>query len=123
MMLKKITHIIIVVLLLVTTMGMTIDKHYCGTRLVSVSILNEIESCCDITDDCCLNDSETYKLSVDYTYSQINTDFNQAPTELTALSTHYLSLFEGNCSDAVYSLYIPPRITQTPLSVFQAYRL
>ena len=122
-MLRKITHIIIVVLLLVTTMGMTIDKHYCGTRLVSVSILNEIESCCDITDDCCHNDSESYKLSVDYAYSQINTDFNPVPTELPAFSTHYLSLFEGNCSDAGFSLYNPPRKILTTLSIFQAYRL
>ena len=122
-MLRKISHIIIVLLLLVTTMGLTIDKHYCGTRLVSVSILDEAESCCDMSDDCCHNDTETYKLNVDYTYSQINTDFNQVPIELPALSFHYLSLFEGNSSDAVCSLFIPPRKIKTTLSVFQTYRL
>ena len=122
-MLKKISHIIIVLLLLVTTMGLTIDKHYCGTRLVSVGILNEAESCCDMDDDCCHNDTETFKLNVDYTYSQINTDFNQVPTELSALSFCYLSFFEGNTSDVVFSIYIPPRKTQTTLSDFQTYRL
>ncbi len=81
MMFKKISHIIIVLLLLVTTMGMTIDKHYCGTRLVSVSILNEVESCCDMGDDCCHNDTETFKLKVDYTHSQINTDFRRNQDE------------------------------------------
>ncbi len=122
-MLRKISHIIIALLLLVTTMGLTIDKHYCGTRLVSVSILNEADSCCDMTNDCCHDDTDTYKLDVDYILSLLNIDFNQAAIELPALSFCYLSLFEGNSSDAGFSLFIPPRKIQTTLSIFQTYRL
>lgn len=123
MMLRKISHISLSLLILVTTIGLTIDKHYCGTRLVSVSIFSETESCCDMTSNCCHDNTDTYKLDVDYTLSQLKIDFVQAPIELPALSFYYLSMFEGNSSDAGFSIFIPPRKIQTTLSIFQTYRL
>jgi hypothetical protein len=123
MMHKKISHIIISLVLLVSTMGLTIDKHYCGDRLVSVSIFDEPDSCCDMTGDCCHDDSETYKLSVDYTLSHLNIDFDQAPIVLPALSSFYISFFDVVSSDAKSTVFIPPRNLRTALSIIQTYRL
>ena len=122
-MLRKISHIILSLILLVSTMGLTIDKHYCGTRLVSVSILNDTDPCCDPGDGCCHDDSETYKLSVDYTLSQSDIDFNQAPIVLPALSFLYVPLFGGISSNAEFTVFIPPRSLRTTLSTFQTYLL
>ena len=123
MMLRKISHIFLSLLILVTTMGLTIDKHYCGTRLVSVSIFSETESCCDMTSNCCHDDTDTYKLDVDYTLSQLNIDFVQTPFEIPGLSFYYLSLFDRRSLDAEFASFIPPRKIQATLSIFQTYRL
>jgi hypothetical protein len=123
MMFRTISHIILSLILLISTMGLTIDKHYCGTRLVSVSIFDEPESCCDMTGGCCHNDTETYKLSADYTVSQLNVDFTQAPLKIPALEFFYVSLLDGRSSDIGSSVFIPPRKLRTTLSIFQTYRL
>ncbi len=123
MMLSKISHIFLSLVMLFTTMGLTIDKHYCGTRLVSVSIFSETESCFDMTSDCCHDDTDTYKLDVDYTLSQLNMDFDQFPEEFPASSFYYLSLYEGSSSISVFSIFIAPRKIQSTLSIFQTYRL
>ena len=122
-MLRKISHIILSLILLVSTMGLTIEKHYCGTRLVSISILDEPDSCCDMTDGCCHNDTETYKLSVDYTVSQLNMDFNKAPVDIPALPFFYFSLPDGGSSDNEFTVFIPPRSLRTILSINQTFLL
>ena len=122
-MLRKISHIILSVLLLVTTMGLTIDKHYCGSRLVSVSIVNDTDTCCDQDDGCCKDVTDTYKLSADYTFSQANINFNLVPTILPVLSFFYISSLAIEPSDIEFSWFVPPRELKTTLSDFQTYLL
>jgi hypothetical protein len=72
-MFKKISHIVFSVLLLVSTMGMIISKHYCGGSLISTSVFNEAESCCGES-DCCSNETDFYQVDEDYSlvaYSEI----------------------------------------------------
>jgi hypothetical protein len=61
---RKISHIVFSLVLVITTTGMTITKHYCGTRLVSVKIISEPEKCCD-NSNCCHNETITIKLDSD----------------------------------------------------------
>ena len=57
---------------LLTTMGFTVSKHYCGNELVDVSINVEAESCCDM-EGCCHNENEHFQLEEEFV-SSINID-------------------------------------------------
>jgi hypothetical protein len=61
-MFRKLYHILIATLLFTTTTGFSISKHYCGSRLVSISIDHEEKSCCDM-DGCCHNDTKVFQLN------------------------------------------------------------
>jgi len=67
-MFRKIAHIVLAFLLLTTTIGFTVSKHYCGSRLVEISINYEAESCCDDlgTSNCCHNETEYFQLKEDF---------------------------------------------------------
>lgn len=51
----KISHIIIVLLLLVSTTGFSISKHYCENHIVSLAINKSAETCNNPEDSCCQN--------------------------------------------------------------------
>ncbi len=71
-MLKKISHIILSCLLLISTMGMAVSMHYCGEELISVSLLNEADSCCDMG-DCCQSETHVYQVNEDFSVPAIST--------------------------------------------------
>lgn len=121
-MLKRIIHIALALLLLVSTSGMTISKHYCGTNLEFVSILTTPESCCDIP-GCCHNEEVKVEIEDDYSVTSFNYDFTVFSLELPSL----MELFQFDVPEStsefhIYN-YLPERKTQTVLSRLQAYLL
>jgi hypothetical protein len=71
-MLKKFGNIILALLLVLTTSGMVISKHYCGNMLVSISIDSQAKQCCDGRDNhCCHNKNETLILKAEFTYQVV----------------------------------------------------
>lgn len=54
------------IVLMVTTMGITIHQHYCGTRLVKTTLFHPPASCCEMP-DCCHDESVTLSLKTDFT--------------------------------------------------------
>ncbi|MCF6184458.1 MAG: hypothetical protein L3J56_07510, partial [Bacteroidales bacterium] len=62
-------------ILLLSVIGITVNKHYSGNKLFSFSVFTEAESCCTGHCNCCNNTSETYKL----TDSFLKTDFESNP--------------------------------------------
>ena len=71
-MMKKLSHIVLATLLLVTTMGMAVSKHYCGGHLVSVAMFDEADSCCD-DGGCCTNENHFYQVKEDFSTPEIYT--------------------------------------------------
>ena len=67
-MFRKITHTLIAILLLTTTMGISVSKHYCGDELINIAINSEAEQCCDGmgSSDCCHNETEYFQLDEDF---------------------------------------------------------
>lgn len=67
-MFRKITSLFLVFLLLATTTGYSISKHYCGDSFVKTSIIVEAESCCgdQETSDCCHNENEYFQMEEDF---------------------------------------------------------
>ncbi|MCT4602115.1 MAG: hypothetical protein N4A59_04290 [Marinifilum sp.] len=66
MQLKKLGHIILVLLLLISTAGVSINKHYSGGELFSTAIFVKAEPCCEIPCGCCDESSELIKVEADY---------------------------------------------------------
>jgi hypothetical protein len=124
-MFRKFLHICTSILLLTTTAGFTISKHYCGPRLVTVAINHEAESCCDMegTSSCCHNETKTFQLDEDFVASQILQNdivksidlfvFAYILIDTNLISEEYIEAFTAESP--------PPKDTQTVLSSLQSY--
>ena len=122
-MLKRISHIIIAMLIVASTMGLTVSMHYCGNNLESVSVLSSPEPCCDIPDDCCHDETININTENDFSGTFYNFDFSQMVVELPALVELFLiDIPEDNSFISDYFSPPPPKI-QTVLSSLQSYLL
>ena len=67
-MFRKIVNIAFALLLLTTTTGITVSKHYCGTQLIEVSINSEAEPCCSDmgSSGCCHNETDFFQFDDDF---------------------------------------------------------
>lgn len=74
-MFRKLLNILISVLLLVSTTGFSISKHYCGDHLVSVKVFVQDEQCCSMP-DCCHTESSFAQLDDDFVYSSTDINLN-----------------------------------------------
>jgi hypothetical protein len=71
---KNLTHISVILLLLISTIGMPISNHYCGSKLVSVSISNKVDHCSNRMKKCrhcCKDISHFYKIQNEYVTGEI----------------------------------------------------
>ncbi|MGM0566679.1 MAG: HYC_CC_PP family protein [Bacteroidota bacterium] len=69
---NKVINIITVCLLLVSTTGFSLSRHYCGDVLVEVAVNKQAETCCSDS-DCCDTETDFYQLDEDFvgTYSAL----------------------------------------------------
>ena len=122
-MLKKISQIFLAILFMVTTMGMTVSKHYCGSSLQSVSVFSEIDPCCDMDTGCCHDEQVNIEIEDDYSVTSNNYDFSLFALELPNL----LELFQIDVPEMIsefqVSHFLPERKIQTVLSRLQSYLL
>lgn len=112
---KKIVNVFLVVLLLVATTGITLNKHYCMGRLKSVAVFEKANPCIDYGFEepmpCCEDISEELKVD-EITNSTF--DFKISPDyHLVAITTYLLinqDLLEPEITESNYSDYSPPPI-------------
>ena len=90
-MIRRISHIAIAVLLLVSTTGFTVHQHYCMGSLVETSVFTVPEFCCGEGADCCSNESETYQIDEDFLDFVQIMDFSELVIELPVLDLLYTS--------------------------------
>ena len=122
-MLKKIGHIILSIMLLVTTMGMTVSEHFCGDSLKSVAIQAAAEKCCDIPDGCCHDESITIKVKDDFSVASHNFDFAQFAVIIPVIIGFEQVETEDSQVVAFSENRLPPPKIQKVLSSLQTYRL
>jgi hypothetical protein len=122
--LKKLLHLLIAAILVVSTTGFTITKHYCNGEYVSMVLNSTPESCCG-SSDCCNNESEIYRLKQDFTFIQV-TDFDFIPAidiEIVCLKLFVLSHPDNNISVYLKKGFIPPPDLSAKLAVLQSFLL
>ena len=122
-MLKKISHIILTLLFLITSVGVTVSKHYCGSTLKSVSVIVAPEPCCEIPDGCCHDESITIKMENDFSITSLFVDFTpfavELPSAIKLIQDEYTGL-----ETIVRFIHKPPPLTiQAVLSYLQSYLL
>ncbi len=126
-MFRIILNITVLFVLLFTTTGYTIFEHYCGGKLVSVSVNSQAEPCCDMEGDCCHNTSEHFQVKEDFISTF--THFNFENDVLTYQSFSFNLLFYADKPYDEYNRHIyitespPPQKINTLLSQLQAYLL
>lgn len=129
-MIRKTLNIIIATLLIITTTGFSISKHYCHGNLISVAINNDAPSCCGMDaemPDHCQNEEEHIQLDEDFIYKD-QQDHSGKLFPLDSELFSIISLFTQTPEiekgshpyppDAIH----PPEV-QTFLSLIQAYLL
>jgi hypothetical protein len=123
-MFKKLINIVMSVVLLISTMGFTVSKHYCGDELVNFSIDSEAKSCCDMSDGCCHTESEHFKLKEDFVGQFVVNDFQDFSTDVLFpiyFFTLNFELGEEVKGETEFSDLSPPPKVQTTLSLLQTY--
>ena len=109
-MLRKAGHIILVFIIVVVTIGVTINKHYSGGNLYSISLFFEAESCCERDCDCCSNESQTYKIDDNFLVTNISQpeipSMQLLSSKKQLINTVLLSLFETQNKD-FYNRLLP----------------
>ena len=109
-MLQKSGHIIIVLLLLISTAGISVSGHYCGDTLQSVTVNTLPESYCDI-EGCCHNETVTYKIDLDYSLVDFRFESEQIATTIPfVLNIQTVDLLSINISRVFSDLPSPPRL-------------
>ncbi len=121
-MVKKASHIVLAVLLIVITTGMTVSKHYCGNDLKSITVSSGLDSCCDTPSGCCHDESQIIKIKDYFSVCTFCFDF----TQLAVILPVVVDNFQGNnlqCELKTENINSPPPKIQTVLSYLQTYLL
>ena len=123
-MVRKIIHIGLSITLLISTAGISISKHYCCDRLISVSLYSNADPCCDEQTGRCDDETENYRLDDDFTAVE-NLQIKQIEGyEILNLFVLFSFLLEP-VSDS-YDDYLIPELPSPPtqrqaLSLLQTY--
>lgn len=74
-MIKKSGHILVILLLLFGTSGLTITRHYCGRNLIDTAIFSAPDNCCKGNCPGCHNEKIKFRITDKFETSQIGIDF------------------------------------------------
>lgn len=119
----KIIHLLVACILLVSTIGVVINKHYSGGELFSTALFVEAQSCC-VTACChqepmsdCAEESDYFRLVADYIIPvNSETDFDDIPNYITYSYSggHLYSIYiDENLTPLV--IKPPPKIIDIPI--------
>jgi len=124
-MLKKISHILFAVLILLGSTGISLSKHYCGTLLKTVSVSFASDDCCDTPMNCCHNETIKVKIEDDYAINSNTYEFGQQVLNLMDLDSELFQndSFTFESIDLKTWVSPPPPKIQTVLSKIQVYLL
>lgn len=127
---KKAIHISLVLILLVSTIGVTIYRHYCCGILISKSVGFPAKKCCN--DNCkdCKNDHKTFKITDNYKAGTFKPDFRADVKKLFNNFSVSFVLLHINTTPYNNNLITTIKICDTriltpenPTSVLQVFRL
>jgi hypothetical protein len=102
-MFKKTTHICLIFLLLISTMGLTITKHYCGSHLINQTVNTIPDNCCKGQCNHCHNESKHIILSDNFENIDTQLNFLSKITKLPDISQYSITMFIGTIHESFSS--------------------
>jgi len=123
-MIKGFINIIVSFLLLTSTAGLSITRHYCGDKLVEIGIYKEPAPCCDM-DGCCHNETSFFQVKENFFTPDNSVSFQNTLQDL--LFSMVFVVVEYHPVQLVPDLLPfaespPPLPLHTALSLFQSFR-
>jgi hypothetical protein len=106
---KRAGNIIMILILLTATGGLSITRHYCGQSLMSFSIYSIPQPCCDSGCDKCHNEFSFNKVTDEFTGSSFDSDMSNITVNLIQASSNI---------DLIGLLPVAPVSTTLTLSKF-----
>lgn len=128
-MFRKIAHIILPLFLLWANTGVNFSMHYCGGKLINVSLNPEHQSCCsEGEDNCCEIITEKIQFDETYLIPQSDNLFRNISRDLQCKNQ---KLFNETLDHAFFDhrqlnnnhKFPPPPLIQETLARLQTYRL
>ena len=122
-MLRKISHILLAIVVMITTMGLTVSVHYCGDEFKSIDLISQSDNCCGDSCPDCKNEIVEVDIEDDFTISTFNIDLTSDFILLPVLIQLFqVSIYTQEVEQVAYHKP-PPLKIQTVLSDLQVYRL
>jgi hypothetical protein len=123
-MLRKISHIVMALLLMVSTSGVTVAEHFCEGVLVSASILTTPEPCDNMPKGCCEDKRVHYEVKDDF-IDAVHITKVKAVTPVIAVPVFYFFYQQpvqlmANSRVEFYNTS-PPKDISTRLSFIQSF--
>lgn len=134
-MIRKALHIMAAAAVVISTMGITINRHFCQDQLIDLALYATAESCCDVSNeapcdpqeglsqmDHCDDDSIVLEALEDFlgTSLAINFGSNQSTDLLFWIALHYSSPGANeDIKSMVPDYYLPPPYQEVELSQIQ----
>ncbi len=122
-MFKKTANIALSFMLLFSTVGLTVTKHYCGNSLVKITIFTKPAPCCQ-KDGCCHNESSVFQFKANYFLPDKITNSGGLVTDIQSFA-FAISNLNGQLNPGFTSLIPdespPPLSAHAILSLFQTY--
>lgn len=146
-MIKKVSHILLSFVLLITTVGLTINLHYCAGDLYSIAIDSKADNCCDDDEHLgqmkdmdhhnichtdgndmknCEDETVIVKISDKFTKTVQNININNSFVIIlfNTLPQSEINFFSANEDETDFDNFNNSRpFTRQILSLFQTYRL
>ncbi len=133
-MIRKTLHIVIASFILISTMGITINMHYCHDQLIDLAFNAPAHSCCEIDDEgasqsqdsCpgCQDESIVVEPGDDYEVPAIAFNFENSHNTTLFLTSVILNYYQGidePTNNEVPWYKKPPPIQEVVLSQIQSY--
>jgi hypothetical protein len=125
-MLRKFLNMLVLALLLVSTTGFSVSRHYCGNKLVDISVDKKADPCCNDS-DCCHTETVFVKLNDDFTPSsaEYNPEHKSSVKSLVLQAVPYTMAVPADKQGAAFfpDESSPPQAVKTKLSLIQTYQL
>jgi hypothetical protein len=110
-------------ILLLTTTGITYHYHYCGNTLMSFSVFQTPEPCCENPEDCCHDRATTFQLKNDYLFSSECPEVFLSCLELPQVTFQWVEMSCLLVDETPAPFESPPPGMSLRLASLQTYRI
>ena len=122
-MINKTGTISLIIIFLLSTVGITINEHFCGGILTEEAVFIEASCACgnsEMPSNCCKNENEYHQLDEDYTV--VESDINLKATFITAFISNAISIYAADVYEvSEYLSFKPPLIEQDITVLVQSF--